>query len=100
MLHDFGARGASSLESARLGGLAHLVNFQGTDNIEALRLGNKIYNIDPESSLGYSIPAMEHSTVTSWGKENEVASYRNMLNQYLKEGKILLYQTAMIFTIL
>src|SRR5579863_3798379 len=35
-LHDFGARGVSSGESAGLGGLAHLVNFQGTDTMEAL----------------------------------------------------------------
>lgn len=35
-LHDFGARGVSSLESAALGGLAHLVNFHGTDTVSAL----------------------------------------------------------------
>ncbi|RYY06435.1 MAG: hypothetical protein EON55_23325 [Alphaproteobacteria bacterium] len=29
-LHDFGARGTSSEESAEIGGLAHLVNFAGT----------------------------------------------------------------------
>jgi nicotinamide phosphoribosyltransferase len=38
---------------------------------------------------GFSIPAMEHSTVTSWGRENEVSSYRNMLNQFAKPGAIL-----------
>ena len=32
-LHDFGARGTSSNESATLGGMAHLVNFMGTDTI-------------------------------------------------------------------
>ena len=32
-LHDFGARGVSSLESAMLGGMAHLVNFRGTDTL-------------------------------------------------------------------
>jgi len=30
-LHDFGARGVSSHESAALGGMAHLVNFMGSD---------------------------------------------------------------------
>lgn len=34
-LHDFGARGASSSETAVLGGMAHLVNFWGTDTAEA-----------------------------------------------------------------
>jgi nicotinamide phosphoribosyltransferase len=31
---------------------------------------------------------MEHSTVTSWGRENEVASYRNMVKQNGKPGGI------------
>jgi len=31
---------------------------------------------------GFSIPAMEHSTVTSWGQDNEVEAYRNMLKRY------------------
>lgn len=35
-LHDFGARGVSSEESAALGGLGHLVSFQGTDTISAI----------------------------------------------------------------
>src|SRR5690606_8188239 len=32
-LHDFGARGVSSLESSEIGGAAHLVNFQGSDTM-------------------------------------------------------------------
>ena len=35
-LHDFGFRGVSSVESAGLGGCAHLVNFMGTDTVAAL----------------------------------------------------------------
>jgi nicotinamide phosphoribosyltransferase len=31
---------------------------------------------------GFSIPAAEHSTITSWGRENEVVAYENMLDQY------------------
>lgn len=85
-LHDFGARGVSSKESAGIGGLAHLINFMGTDTIEALIYGRKYYNM-PMS--GFSIPAMEHSTVTSWGKENEVDAYRNMLRNYGKPGSLL-----------
>ncbi len=85
-LHDFGARGVSSIESAGLGGLAHLVNFMGTDTVSALLAARKYYDAD---MAGFSIPAMEHSTVTSWGRENEVESYRNMLRQYGKPGAIL-----------
>lgn len=85
-LHDFGARGVSSLESAGIGGAAHLVNFMGTDTVEALLFARRYYNAD---MAGFSIPAMEHSTVTSWGRENEVASYRNMIKQNAKPGGLI-----------
>ena len=83
-LHDFGARGVSSLESAAIGGLAHLVNFQSTDTVTALMQGRKYY---AETMAGFSIPASEHSTMTSWGKDREQDAYKNMLNQYGGKGK-------------
>ena len=82
-LHDFGARGVSSQESAALGGLAHLVNFMGTDTVSAIVAARKYYG---ENMAGFSIPAMEHSTVTSWGREREVDAYRNMLVKHAKPG--------------
>lgn len=84
-LHDFGSRGVSSRESAGLGGLAHLVNFQGSDTLEALRVARNHYGAD---IAGYSIPAAEHSTITSWGKEHEVEAYRNMVRTFGKPGGI------------
>ena len=85
-LHDFGARGVSSMESAGLGGAAHLINFMGTDTISALLAAREYYSCD---MAGFSIPAMEHSTVTSWGRDGEVDSYRNMLKQNGKPGGLL-----------
>lgn len=84
-LHDFGARGVSSYESAGLGGMAHLVNFQGTDNQTALLQAKKYYH---ESMAGYSVPAMEHSSVTSWGKEGEDDAYLNMIDTFGGKGNI------------
>jgi nicotinamide phosphoribosyltransferase len=79
-LHDFGARGVSSSESAKIGGGAHLVNFMGTDTSEALIWLRNNYG---EKMAGYSIPAAEHSTITTWGgRKGEVDSYRNMLKQF------------------
>jgi len=85
-LHDFGARGASSSESAMLGGMSHLVNFLGTDTIEGLIGARKYYG---EEVAGFSIPASEHSTMTSWGRDREVDAYRNMLELFSGEGKLL-----------
>lgn len=78
-LHDFGFRGVSSVESAAVGGAAHLINFSGTDTLAALMFAQKYYDSE---MAGYSIPAAEHSTITSWGKDNEVEAYKNMLDQY------------------
>ncbi len=83
-LHDFGARGVSSLESAGIGGAAHLINFMGSDTITGVLYAREYYNA---GIAGFSIPAMEHSTVTSWGREGEVEAYRNMLKQYGKPGQ-------------
>ncbi|WP_242108657.1 nicotinate phosphoribosyltransferase [Luteimonas aquatica] len=84
-LHDFGARGVSSVESAAIGGAAHLVNFLGTDTVSGLLLARAHYH---EPMAGFSIPAAEHSTITSWGREHEVEAYRNMLRQLARPGSI------------
>ncbi|ATQ41247.1 nicotinate phosphoribosyltransferase [Caulobacter mirabilis] len=84
-LHDFGARGVSSGESAGLGGMAHLVNFAGTDTLEGLMAARRYYGADMP---GFSIPAAEHSTMTSWGRERESAAYANMLDRFDGEGAI------------
>ena len=84
-LHDFGARGASSKETAKIGGMAHLVNFMGTDTIGSIVGHRKYYHT---RMAGFSIPAAEHSTITSWGRENEAQAYRNMLRNFAKPGSI------------
>ena len=91
-LHDFGYRGVSSVESAGIGGAAHLVNFWGTDTMASLLCIKHFYGgavvplpADPEINLpvaGLSIPAAEHSTITSWGREGELKAFENMLDQY------------------
>lgn len=85
-LHDFGARGTSSHETAALGGCAHLVNFKGTDTLEGIMLARRYYD---EPMAGFSIPAAEHSTITSWGREHEIDAYANMLSQFAGENKML-----------
>lgn len=85
-LHDFGARGVSSFESAGIGGAAHLVNFMGTDTITGIRFAQKYYKAS--GMPAFSIPAGEHSSYTSWGRENEAEAYRNMITQFGGKGKL------------
>lgn len=86
-LHDFGARGVSSNESAGIGGAAHLINFLGTDTVMGAVYAMEYYNTDEMPA--FSIPASEHSTMTAWGgREGEIDAMRNMLKQFAKPGSL------------
>lgn len=56
-LHDFGGRGVSSGESAAIGGMAHLVNFMGTDTMEGARLIKQLWPQTEVKDIACSIPA-------------------------------------------
>lgn len=78
-LHDFGFRGASSIESAAIGGTGHLAIFRGTDTLVALQLIDDHYG---DAAAGDSIPAAEHFTITAWGELYEREAFANMLDQF------------------
>lgn len=81
MLHDFGYRGVSSDESASSGGAAHLTSFKGTDTLLALTFAHEFYDA-PYETLGFSVPATEHSIMTSEGKLGEYGLVNNLLHDY------------------
>lgn len=83
-VHDFGCRGVSSVETAGIGACAHLVSFRGTDTLPGLIVARDYYGCP---MAGVSIPAAEHSTITSWGREHEAAAFANMLTQF-PEGAV------------
>ncbi len=87
MLHDFGARGVSSGESAEIGGAGHLVNFMGTDTMEAIDWVETYYD---EPMAGFSVPAAEHSTIQSFGgPDREINAFEHALDNVLsKPGTI------------
>lgn len=82
---DFGARGCSSMETAAIGGAAHLVNFSGSDTVSGILYARRFYGAP---MAGFSIPAAEHSTITAWGRDGETAAYANMLEQFAKPGAL------------
>lgn len=81
MLHDFGFRGASSFESAGIGGSAHLINFKGTDTLPALMVAREFYGADL-TTLAYSVPASEHSIMSAKGREGEKQILSDLLDTY------------------
>lgn len=81
MLHDFGYRGATSEESAARAGAAHLVNFMGTDTIVGMMLALYDYSAKLKT-LAFSVPATEHSVMTSLGETGEFVIVRDLIEEY------------------
>ncbi len=69
--HDFSMRGMSSLESAILSGLGHLVGgFVGTDTVPSIVAAENLYGANVETELvGTSVPATEHSIQCAYGDD-------------------------------
>lgn len=80
VLNDFGFRGVSSVESAKLGGAAHLLNFNGSDNLAGSAMAINYY--DAQKVYGLSIPATEHSICTLLGKDGELEVFKHVLKTF------------------
>jgi len=59
----------------------------GTDTVEALPYA--IWYYKAEGPVGFSIPASEHSAITSWGRDGELDSYKNMIQVYGDDYKLM-----------
>lgn len=79
-LHDFGQRGVTSPESAGIEGMAHIINFMGTDTTLAMDCAHDFYNSSYEA-LAYSVFATEHSMMTSLGPSGEKKIFRRVLEK-------------------
>ncbi len=85
--HDFSVRGMTSIYSASSMGLGHLLSFTGSDNIPAITSMKKYYNPN-HCIVGASVPATEHSVMSSYGKDNELETYRKLIEEIYPEGLI------------
>lgn len=77
--HDFSFRGMQHLESAISSGLGFLTSFYGTDTIPALQAAKYYYG---SNNVGFSVPASEHSVMTSYGKEDEIVGFKRLMSQF------------------
>src|SRR5262245_42202604 len=81
MLHDFGYREASSEETARIGGMAHLVHGQGTDTMQGMKQAAHYYGASLQD-LASSGVASEHSVMTAGGPQEEIAIARHIIETH------------------
>lgn len=84
-LVDFGARGCTSYESNQIAGAAHLLNFSGSDSMAAIDYVRQMYG---GQIAGFSVPATEHSIMCAYGQENELASFKRIIEQAPANGII------------
>lgn len=98
-VHDFGYRGDSSEEGAAISGVAHLLSFMGSDTVCSKKLAQDYYNSGKDSIM-FSVPASEHSVMCSFGKENELDAYKQMLKLYPNGIVSIVSDTYDIFNVL
>ena len=78
--HDFSMRGMDSVEAVVSSGLGHLTSFMGTDSLPTIWGARKYYGA--EGSFCGSVPATEHSVMCAGGKEDEIETFRRLLETY------------------
>jgi nicotinamide phosphoribosyltransferase len=74
--HDFGRRGAAN---AQMTGIAHLINWLGTDTVDAAYVATRFLN-NGEKFGACSVAAAAHRTITPWPTED--AAYQYMIEKY------------------
>jgi len=85
--HDFSFRGMSSLETAVLSGMGHLLSFTGTDTIPAIDALEQYYNADADKELiGGSVSATEHSVMCSGSKDGELETFNRLITNVYPAG--------------
>jgi nicotinamide phosphoribosyltransferase len=79
MLHDFGFRGVTSVESACSCGAGHIINFNGTDTLAAFPFIKRYYD---GGVCAFSVPATQHSIMTAMGRNGEEEIFGYLLDRF------------------
>jgi nicotinic acid phosphoribosyltransferase len=91
-LHDFGMRGTTCFEQSIIGGVSHLLSFCGSDTFSAVAYVQNILN-DGEP-YACSIPASEHSVMTSWADSDEKSGEEAAVERIVSIHKSTVFATV------
>jgi nicotinamide phosphoribosyltransferase len=78
--HDFSMRGMDSVEAVISSGLGHLTSFSGSDSLPTIYGARKFYG--EEGAVCGSVNATEHSVMCAGGADDEVGTFRRLLETY------------------
>jgi nicotinamide phosphoribosyltransferase len=83
--HDFSMRGMSGIHDAAQSGAAHLLSFCGTDTISAIDYLEDYYGAE-DDFVGGSVPATEHSVMCMGGRDDEIGTFRRLIEELYPSG--------------
>jgi len=78
--HDFSMRGMDSIDATIASGLGHLTSFFGTDSLPTIYASRKYYG--ETGFVAGSVPATEHSVMCAGSKDDEIGTFRRLLDTY------------------
>jgi len=78
--HDFSMRGMDSIDATISSGIGHLTSFSGSDSLPAIYGARKYYG--ENEFIAGSVNATEHSVMCAGGKEDEIDTFRRLLETY------------------
>ena len=79
--HDFSMRGMSGVVDGAKSGAGHLLSFAGTDVLSAVHYVNEYYH-GKSTFVGGSVPASEHSVMSTESKDEELEVFRRLIKMY------------------
>ena len=80
--HDFSMRGMGGLQSALASGMGHASSFLGSDTLPVISVLRKYYNA--EGFVIGSVNATEHSVMCAGKKDDEIGTFRALMDTYPK----------------
>ncbi|GAB5417557.1 MAG: nicotinate phosphoribosyltransferase [Crocinitomicaceae bacterium] len=78
--HDFSMRGMGGLQSAQASGMGHAAVFLGSDTLPVISGMRKYYNA--EGFVVGSVNATEHSVMCAGTKDDEIGTFRQLMETY------------------
>lgn len=87
LCHDFSMRGMAGLEAAIISGMAHMISFVGSETIPAIAALEEYYGANSDNELiAATVPATEHSVMCAGGEEDELQTFKRLINELYPSG--------------
>jgi nicotinamide phosphoribosyltransferase len=78
--HDFSMRGMGGFMSTILSGMGHITSFSGSDSLPVIGASRQYYN--EEGFVVGSVNATEHSVMCAGTKDDEIGTFRRLMETY------------------